>query len=88
VINHYADSRRIRDRGQPIEGFLLAWSLESMPDQFVHGLEIPAILRIFDQYDRCYQHGDNSVGRSERQTFDAEQASLEAEADLRRSGDD
>ncbi len=37
VINHYADSRRIRRGGESIDGLLLASSLESIPDRFVRG---------------------------------------------------
>lgn len=57
VINHCADIRRILRRGQSIEGFLLAWSFESIPDRYVHGMEIPAIVKIFDQFDGCYRKG-------------------------------
>lgn len=57
VINHYADIRRILRRGQSIEGLLLARSFESIPDRYVHGAEIPAVLKIFDQFAACYRTG-------------------------------
>jgi hypothetical protein len=57
VINHCVDIRRILRCGQSIEGFLLASSFESMPDGFVHGVEIPAIAKIFDQFYTCYRTG-------------------------------
>jgi Chromate transporter len=55
AIDHYADSRCIRRRGESIEGYLFAWSFEHIPDRFVHGSEIPTILKIFDQSERPYQ---------------------------------
>jgi hypothetical protein len=55
VINHCVDIRRILRCGQSIEGLLLGSSFESMPDGFVHGVEIPAVLKIFDQFYACYR---------------------------------
>ncbi len=85
VINHYADGRRIRRRGQSISGFLLAWSLESIPDRFAHGSEIPAFIRIFDQNGDCYPKGinlwvDRSQKRSTRKSRVTKQKPLFEEA--------
>lgn len=57
VINHCADIRRILRRGHSIEGLLLASGVESIPDRYLHGTEIPAIVKIFDQFDTCYRTG-------------------------------
>jgi hypothetical protein len=57
VINHYADIRRILRRGHSIEGFLLGSSFESIPDRYVHGTEIPAVVKVFDQFNACYRKG-------------------------------
>jgi hypothetical protein len=55
VLNH----RLIRpsgllSRGAPLQGFLLWFGMEEMPDAFKHGGELPATVTFVDQFDTLY----------------------------------
>jgi hypothetical protein len=52
VINHRADPCRNLRHGTCIEGLLLAWGLDSIPDCFQHGSDAVGRLSIFDQFDQ------------------------------------
>jgi hypothetical protein len=55
VINHYADVRRTFSSGQSLKGFLLGFGFDPIPDEFPHGMMIPAFLVICDQHWRKYR---------------------------------
>lgn len=56
VINRYADVRCMRRRGQTLEGFLLWWGLQPIPDDWPVGKIIPAFVTVIDQWNRRYEH--------------------------------
>jgi hypothetical protein len=69
VVNHFADVRRLHARGTSIVGYLLGSTTSSIPNQFTHGVIIPAFLTIFDQFGRHYRSpislwSDRSKSRS------------------------
>ena len=51
AINHRADPRRNLTRGTCIQGLLLGWGLDSIPDCFQHGSHVVGTVSIFDQFD-------------------------------------
>lgn len=55
VINHYADVRRTFSPGQSLKGFLLGFGFDPIPDEFPHGMMIPAFLVICDQHWHKYR---------------------------------
>jgi hypothetical protein len=52
VINHYADVTRVFSAGASLKGFLLGFGFDSIPDEFRHGMMIPAFVIIYDQFGR------------------------------------
>jgi len=50
VINHYADARRDLRAGKRIEGTLLGYGFDDIPECFVHGSETVGKLGIVDQF--------------------------------------
>jgi hypothetical protein len=50
VINH----RRVLRRGQSLDGLLLGFSFESIPDSYQHGANIEARLVLIDGMERCF----------------------------------
>jgi hypothetical protein len=50
VINHYADPTRVLASGRSLRGFLLAVGSDPMPEQFRHGMMIPAFVIVYDQF--------------------------------------
>ena len=55
VLNHFADVRRMWSRGKSRKGFLLGIGDQPIPEQFQHGVMIPAFLIIYDQYWQEYR---------------------------------
>jgi hypothetical protein len=55
VINNYADVTRILSLGKSLKGFLLGWSLDPIPEQFRHGMMIPAFVVVYDQLFREFR---------------------------------
>ncbi|MFZ0736015.1 MAG: hypothetical protein WAM96_02880 [Candidatus Acidiferrales bacterium] len=54
VINHRADARRSLSRGQCIEGFLLGYGSDSIPDCFQHGGHVPGTFGVVDQFGELH----------------------------------
>lgn len=52
VINHHADPTRVLSSGHSLKGFLLAVGSDPMPEEFQHGMMIPAFVIIYDQFER------------------------------------
>jgi len=52
VINHYADVRHIFASGHSVKGFLLGYGFDPIPEQFRHGMMIPAFVIVYDQFGR------------------------------------
>jgi hypothetical protein len=52
VINHYADVRHIFPFGHSVKGFLLGYGFDPIPEQFRHGMMIPAFMIVYDQFGR------------------------------------
>jgi hypothetical protein len=50
VLNHLADVRRVRSRGESLQGYLLGIGNDPIPEQFEQGAIIPAFLIVYDQY--------------------------------------
>ena len=50
VLNHRADVRRLRSRGESLQGYLLGIGNDPIPEQFKQGAIIPAFLIVYDQY--------------------------------------
>jgi hypothetical protein len=50
VINHYADPTRVLSSGHSLKGFLLAVGSDPMPEQFRHGMMVPAFVIVYDQW--------------------------------------
>jgi hypothetical protein len=50
VINHSADVTRVFSSGASLKGFLLGFGFDSIPDQFRHGMMIPAFVIVYDQF--------------------------------------
>lgn len=55
VINHCADVTRMLPRGHSLKGFLLVVGSDPMPEQFRHGMMIPAFVIIYDQWGRDHR---------------------------------
>jgi hypothetical protein len=54
VLNRFADSRQVHDRGFTMEGCLMGISLQPIPESFEPGLTIPAKVVITDQFqNKC-----------------------------------
>jgi len=52
VINHCADVRHVFSSGASLKGLLLGFGFDSIPDEFRHGMMIPAFVIIYDQFGR------------------------------------
>jgi hypothetical protein len=50
VLNHLSDVRRLRSRGESLQGYLLGIGNDPIPEQFEQGAIIPAFLIVYDQY--------------------------------------
>jgi hypothetical protein len=50
VLNHCADVRQTYSAGQSLKGFLLGYGFDSIPEQFRHGMMIPAFVVVYDQF--------------------------------------
>jgi hypothetical protein len=50
VLNHLAEVRRVRSRGESLQGYLLGVGNDPIPEQFKQGAIIPASLIVYDQY--------------------------------------
>ena len=55
VLNHCADVRRARSRGESLSGYLLAIGNDPIPNKYQHGAMIPAFLIVYDQFWREYR---------------------------------
>jgi hypothetical protein len=55
VLNHRADVRHIWSRGESLKGYLLGVGNDPIPEQYQHGVIIPAFLIIYDQFSREYR---------------------------------
>ena len=55
VINHCADVTRILPCGHSLKGFLLAVGSDPVPEQFRHGMMIPAFVIVYDQWGRDHR---------------------------------
>jgi len=55
VINHYSDVTRIFSAGQSLNGFLLGHGSEPIPEEFRHGMMVPAFVVVYDQQGREYR---------------------------------
>jgi hypothetical protein len=49
VINHRANATRIFSSGESLKGFLLGYGFDAIPEQFGHGMMIPAFVIVYDQ---------------------------------------
>jgi hypothetical protein len=50
VINHRANATRILSSGESLNGFLLGYGFDSIPEQFRHGMMIPAFVIVYNQF--------------------------------------
>jgi hypothetical protein len=50
VINHCADVRHVFSLGESLKGFLLGYGSDSITEQFRHGMMIPAIVVVYNQF--------------------------------------
>jgi hypothetical protein len=67
VINHCADAQKMLRRGQRIEGFLLGYGSEPIPNTYEHGQHVLGNVGIFDQFDEMYSaETDFWIDRSAR----------------------
>jgi hypothetical protein len=55
VINHRADVRHVFSSGESLKGFLLGYGFDSIPEEFRHGMMIPAIVVIYNQFGRDHR---------------------------------
>lgn len=55
VINHRANATRIFSSGEPLKGFLLGYGFDAIPEQFRHGMMIPAFVIVYDQFGRDHR---------------------------------
>jgi hypothetical protein len=55
VINHYADPTRVLSSGHSLKGFLLAVGSDPLPEQFRHGMMVPAFVIVYDQFGRDHR---------------------------------
>jgi hypothetical protein len=54
VINHMAGSTRTWSKGQCVQGLLLGFGSDSISNDFRHGSNIPAFIRVVDQFRTPY----------------------------------
>jgi len=67
VINHRADAQRILRHGQRIEGFLLGYGSEPIPNAYRHGDHVLGNIAVYDQFDEQYSaETDFCIDRSAR----------------------
>lgn len=55
VLNHRVDIRRVLSRGDSLKGSLVGIGDQPIPDHFLHGMMIPSMLIICDQFWREYR---------------------------------
>jgi hypothetical protein len=55
VLNHCADVRRTYSSGHSLKGCLLGFGFDSIPEDYGHGMMIPAFVVVYDQFGRQYQ---------------------------------
>jgi hypothetical protein len=52
IINHCANVRHVFSSGESLKGLLLGYEFDSIPEEFRHGMMIPAFVMIYDQFGR------------------------------------
>lgn len=52
VLNHRTGASGAIDPGNTLDGFLLAFSAQQIPEEYLHSFRVPVTLAVVDQFDR------------------------------------